>query len=58
MVESLQPGDKILTQGGIYGEVVQNSPDFLKVRIAKGVEIKLDKSAVARKIEKSENEGN
>jgi len=48
MVENLKPGDKILTQGGIYGEVVQNQPDFLKIRIGKGTEIKLDKSAVAR----------
>ena len=50
MVESLKKGDKILTQGGIYGEVVQNNREFLMVRIGKGVEVKLDKSAVARKL--------
>ncbi|MEO1941706.1 MAG: preprotein translocase subunit YajC [Campylobacterales bacterium] len=50
MVESLKKGDKILTQGGLYGEVVQNNREFLMVRIGKGVEVKLDKSAVARKL--------
>jgi preprotein translocase subunit YajC len=50
MVESLKKGDKIVTTGGIYAEVVKNEPEFLKVRIADNVEVKLDKAAVARKL--------
>jgi len=50
MVESLKKGDKIVTVGGIIGEVVKNEPDFLIVRISKDVEVKIDKSAVARKL--------
>ncbi|AZV47166.1 preprotein translocase subunit YajC [Nautilia sp. PV-1] len=50
MVEELKKGDKIITTGGIIAEVVKNEPDFLKVRINDSVEVKLDKSAVARKL--------
>jgi len=50
MVEELKKGDKIITTGGIIAEVVKNEPDFLKIRINNNVEIKLDKSAVARKL--------
>ncbi len=51
MVENLKKGDKIITVGGIIAEVVKNEPDFLKVKINDHVEVKLDKSAVARKID-------
>ena len=50
MVENLKKGDKIITTGGIIAEVVKNEPDFLKVKINDNVEVKLDKSAVARKL--------
>jgi preprotein translocase subunit YajC len=51
MVENLKKGDKIITTGGIIAEVVKNEPEFLKVKINNNVEVKLDKSAVARKID-------
>jgi preprotein translocase subunit YajC len=50
MVEELKKGDKIITTGGIIAEVVKNEPDFLKVKLNSSVEVKLDKSAVARKL--------
>jgi preprotein translocase subunit YajC len=50
MVEELKKGDKIVTTGGIIAEVVKNEQDFLKIRINDNVEVKLDKSAVARKL--------
>ena len=50
MVEALKKGDKIITTGGIIAEVVKNEPDFLKVKLNNSVEVKLDKSAVARKL--------
>ena len=50
MVEELKKGDKIITAGGIIAEVVKNEPDFLKIKINDNVEVKLDKSAVARKL--------
>jgi len=50
MVESLKKGDKIVTTGGIIGEVVRNEPEYLVVRISKDTEVRIDKSAVARKL--------
>ena len=54
MVESLKKGDKIVTTGGIIGEVVRNEPNNLVIRIAKDVEVRIDKSAVARKLNDEE----
>ena len=54
MVEALKKGDKIVTTGGIYAEVVRNEPEVLVIRIAKDVEIRLDKAAVARKLNDEE----
>jgi preprotein translocase subunit YajC len=51
MVENLKKGDKIVTTGGIIAEVVKNEKDFLKAKIADNVEVKIDKAAVARKLE-------
>ena len=54
MVESLKKGDKIVTTGGIIGEVVRNEPNNLVVRISKDVVVRVDKSAVARKLNDEE----
>ena len=51
MVENLKKGDKIVTIGGIIAEVVKNEDSFIKAKIADNVEVKIDKSAVARKLD-------
>jgi len=51
MVESLKKGDKIVTTGGIIAEVVKNESDFIKAKISDNVEVKIDKAAVARKLD-------
>ncbi len=51
MVEELKKGDKIVTTGGIIAEVVKNEEGFVKAEIAKGVEVKIDKAAIARKLD-------
>ena len=50
MVEDLKKGDKIVTTGGIFGEVIRSEPEDIAIRIAKDVEIRIDKAAVARKL--------
>jgi len=47
MVESLSKGDKVITNGGIYGTVMDVKEGFLKVEIADGVRIKIQREAVA-----------
>jgi len=47
MVESLKKGDKVMTNGGIFGTVMDVKEDSLKVEIADGVRIKIQRDAVA-----------
>ena len=54
MVEALKKGDKIVTTGGIIAEVVKNEESFIKAKIADNVEIKIDKAAIARKVEEEQ----
>ena len=54
MVEALKKGDKIVTTGGIIAEVVKNEESFIKAKIADNVEVKIDKAAIARKVEEDQ----
>lgn len=44
--ESLQKGDEILTNGGIYGTIDEVRDNFVFVEIDKGVRIKIDRASV------------
>ncbi len=54
MVEALKKGDKIVTTGGIFAEVIRNEPDAIVARISKDTEVRIDKAAVARKLNDEE----
>lgn len=45
----LKRGDKIVTAGGVYGEIVGLQEDTVTLRIAPDVEITLDRRAVRRR---------
>jgi preprotein translocase subunit YajC len=47
LVELLQPGDEIITAGGIHGTVREVDDEELMVEISPGVEVRLDRRAVA-----------
>lgn len=47
MVESLKPGDKIVTTGGIYGTVMGVQQDRIEVKISANVKIDITKNAIA-----------
>jgi len=47
MVEALKKGDKVMTNGGIFGVISEVNDDALKVEIADGVRIKIQRDAVA-----------
>ena len=47
LIELLQPGDEIITAGGLHGTVRGVSEDELLVEIAPGVEVRVDRRAVA-----------
>ncbi len=46
-VEALKRGDRILTQGGLHGEVVSTESNTVIVKIADGVKVKVTKAAVS-----------
>ena len=47
LIELLEPGDEIITAGGMHGTVRAVDDEELMVEIAPGVEVKLDRRAVA-----------
>ncbi len=51
MLESLIKGDKILTSGGLYAEIVKVEEDFIKIKLNDTSIVKLDKAFINRKVE-------
>jgi preprotein translocase subunit YajC len=47
MVDTLKKGDRIVTSGGIYGEIAGVDADTVILKVADNVRIKLAKSAIA-----------
>ncbi|MCE5330192.1 preprotein translocase subunit YajC [bacterium] len=50
LLGNLQRGDEIVTVGGIFGRIKDISGESIIVTISSGVDIKITKSAIARKI--------
>ncbi len=46
MLNSLKRGDEVLTSGGIYGRIINIADDVVTLEIAKGINIKVAKSAI------------
>jgi preprotein translocase subunit YajC len=46
MVENLQKGDEVVTQGGLVGKVVEVGESFLTCKLAENVEVKLQRHAI------------
>ncbi len=51
MLSELKPHDKIVTIGGIYGEVDSVKGNIVVVKIGKDIKIEVKKSAIASKTE-------
>lgn len=47
LIEGLKRGDKVITNGGIHGEVAEVQDGLLQLKIAPNVKIKIAKSAIA-----------
>ncbi len=48
MLASLKSGDKVVTNGGIYGTIVGIEGDAVQLRIADQVKIKVARSAISQ----------
>ncbi len=51
MLDALTKGDKIVTAGGLFAEVVKVEEDFIKIKLNDTSIVKLDKAFVNRKVE-------
>jgi preprotein translocase subunit YajC len=47
VVAALKRGDRVVTTGGIYGQVTQVADDHLMVEVAEGVKIKVVRDAIS-----------
>ncbi len=47
MLKNLKNGDKVITNGGIYGTVVGLEGDAVQLRIAEQVKVKIARSAIS-----------
>ena len=58
MLQSVQKGDKIVTSGGIHGDVVgvKEGKNTLIVKIAENLKVELDRSSVGRKLSPADEE--
>jgi preprotein translocase subunit YajC len=47
MLKNLKSGDKVITNGGLYGTIVGLESDSVQLRIAEQVKIKISRSAIS-----------
>jgi preprotein translocase subunit YajC len=47
MQDSVEVGDEIITAGGLHGRVLEDEGDTVRVEIATGVTVTLDRRAIA-----------
>jgi preprotein translocase subunit YajC len=52
MVSALARGDKVVTNGGLFGKVTKVDTDTVHVEIAEGVVVQLERMAIARAVDK------
>ena len=50
LMSNLQRGDEIVTVGGIFGKIKDVGSDSMIITISSGVDVKVSKSSIARKI--------
>jgi preprotein translocase subunit YajC len=54
LLESLEPGDEIVSAGGLYGVIREIEGDELRVEIADGLVVRMARGAVAGFVEPDE----
>ncbi|KPK57285.1 MAG: preprotein translocase subunit YajC [Gammaproteobacteria bacterium] len=47
MVAELKAGDEVVTSGGVLGKITEAGEQFLKVEVADGVELKVQRTTVS-----------
>ena len=47
LIEALAKGDEVVTNGGILGKIVKVGDNFIELEVAEGVNVKVQRQAVA-----------
>jgi len=47
MTEALSKGDEVVTNGGVLGKITEVGENFVKVEVSDGVELKIQRNAIA-----------
>lgn len=50
MLQTLSKGDRVVTTGGLHGQIVEVKGEMLVVAITDSVRVKVDRSAIAQKL--------
>lgn len=54
--ENLKKGDRVVTSGGIHGQVARMDEETISIKVDEKVRLKIDRNAVAR-VEQATTEG-
>ncbi|MEA2508976.1 MAG: preprotein translocase subunit YajC [Actinomycetota bacterium] len=54
LVESIGMGDQVVTIGGLFGQITDEDEETFELEIALGTRVRVLKSAIARKVEDTE----
>jgi preprotein translocase subunit YajC len=57
LVASLEPGDDVLTNGGLYGTITAIDGQIAEIEIAEGVVVRASRSSIAELIEWDDGSG-
>lgn len=57
VIDALQKGDKVVTNGGFYGEVVKNEGNVVVLKLAENVKVRVAKRAIAGLADSADNGG-
>jgi preprotein translocase subunit YajC len=52
LVGGLSKGDEVVTSGGVVGQITKVEDDFVKLQVAKQIELRIQKSAVGATLPK------
>jgi len=51
LIKSLEPGDKVVTIGGLYGTITRVEDLTVTLQVAENVRVKVAKAAINRRVE-------
>lgn len=58
MISELKSGDDVLTNGGVYGTIVNVKPDRFVVKTMDGSKFEIHRSCIQTKLDKNKSDGN